>query len=485
MNARKNTLYNVSYRVFSILLPLVTAPYLSRTVGKAGVGLYSYAWNISYIFVLVGTLGLENYGVRAISRVRDDPEQLNRTFSAIWRMQRIVASLALIVWLLYVFLIAGEEKLIALSLTMMSVSCLCNLDWCLMGLDQFRPIALRNTCVKLLAAACVFLFIRGPEDLWVYGFAWSLATLLGCLSCCLSLRGKVRVVPVTLREALSHLPACSLLFVSVLAVSVYRIMDKVMVGAMAGMEQNGLYENAEKIIYCLSGFISAFGNVMMPRASHLLSLQKEDSVREGMDLSMHLVMCMVSAMAFGILGVATRFAPLFYGGEFLESGILMMPLGFSLMMIGFANVIRMQWILPHGLDHIVLRSVLSGAAVNLLANFLLIPRLGAMGAVIGTLMAELSVPTVQYLHLRRELPYLRYLVTVLAYTVCGFAMTAVIWAVSPLISGNSWSALALLVFLGALVYGILCLVYWRISGVRLLSRVLPKSIKKHLKFLKG
>ena len=39
MNTRKNTLYNVAYRVFSMLLPLVTAPYLSRVVGTEGVGL--------------------------------------------------------------------------------------------------------------------------------------------------------------------------------------------------------------------------------------------------------------------------------------------------------------------------------------------------------------------------------------------------------------------------------------------------------------
>lgn len=62
MNTRKNTLYNVAYRVFSMLLPLVTAPYLSRVVGTEGVGLYGYSWAISYVFVLIGLLGLENYG---------------------------------------------------------------------------------------------------------------------------------------------------------------------------------------------------------------------------------------------------------------------------------------------------------------------------------------------------------------------------------------------------------------------------------------
>ena len=73
-STRKNAAYNVAYRLFSVLLPLVTAPYLSRTVGTEGVGLYSYAWNISYVFVLIGMLGLNDYGVRAVAQVRDDRE---------------------------------------------------------------------------------------------------------------------------------------------------------------------------------------------------------------------------------------------------------------------------------------------------------------------------------------------------------------------------------------------------------------------------
>ena len=105
MSTRKNTAYNMAYRVFSILLPLVTAPFLSRQVGQGGVGLYSYAWNISYFMCLAAMLGLENYGTRAIAAVRDDREALNRTFSAIWRMQRAVAGAVLILWLAYVFLV--------------------------------------------------------------------------------------------------------------------------------------------------------------------------------------------------------------------------------------------------------------------------------------------------------------------------------------------------------------------------------------------
>ena len=464
MSIRKNAVYNMAYRVFSLLLPLVTAPYLSRVVGTEGVGLYDYAWNISYVFVLVGMLGLENYGVRAIARVRDDRDALNRTFSEIWRMQLLVAGITLLVWLGYVFLVAGEEQPIALHLTLMSVSCLLNLDWCLMGLDQFRPIALRNTAVKLAGAAAIFLLVKDRGDLWLYALVWSLATVAGCLSCWTTLRGRVRLVRVSWKDALRHLPPCAMLFVSVIAVSVYRRMDVIMLGAMRGWEPNGLYGAAEKIIYCLSGFISAIGTVMLPQASALARKGQVDTLKSRIALSMDLMMCMTAALAFGLASVATAFAPLFYGDDFASSGTLMIPLAFTLMTIGFANVIRTQWVLPSGQDHILIRSVVTGACVNLALNAVCIPRLGAMGAVIGTLAAETAVPLVQWLHLRRELSYPRYLVSCAAYALIGSIMLLAVRLTASLLPFSGWPGLGVQVAVGAAVYVPLVLLYWKITG---------------------
>ena len=476
MSTRKNTLYNMAYRLFSMLLPLVTAPWLSRAVGTEGVGLYGYAWAISYTFCLVGLLGLENYGPRAIAQSKDEPAQLNRTFSAIWKMQLLVAGLTLLVWCGYVAFVAGEEKQIAFHLTLMSVSCLVNVDWCLMGLEQFKPIALRNTVVKLLAAAAVFIFVRRPEELWIYAFVWSLSTFIGCTSCFLSLRGKVKFVPVPWREALNHLKPCAVLSISVIAVSVYRQMSKVMIGALSDMHQTGLYENADKIILCLAGFISAIGTVMLPKVSHMTAQGRMDDVRKHIDASMDLVMCMVCALGFGLASIAVEFAPLFYGADFAESGLLMIPLAFTLLTIGFANVIRTQWVLPQKRDSIFVKSVLTGAAVNVALNALLIPSFGAMGAVIATLAAELSVPVVQFIILRRELPYLQYMKYVLAYSVIGLLMAGAV-RLAALLPVGGWLGLAVQVAVGGIVYVALCLVWWKISGNRHILGVLKKSAK--------
>ena len=464
-STRKNAMYNMAYRLFSVLLPLVTAPYLSRTVGPDGMGLYSRAWSISYIFCLIAMLGLNDYGVRAVARARDSRDELNRVISGIWQMQLAVAGITLIGWFGYVFLAAGEERTVAFHLTLMSVSCLVSLDWCLMGPDIFRPIALRNTFIKTAAAVCVFLFVRSREDLWIYALVWSLSTLIGNLSCIPGLRGKVRYTPVPIRESLKHLRPCATLFISVMAVNIYRTMDKVMVSSLAGLEQNGLYENAEKIIYCLSGFISAIGTVMMPKISHMRQQGKTEEILRTISRGMELMMCMVCAMAFGVAAVADRFAPLFYGEDFAYSGTLMAPLGFTLIMIGFANVVRTQWVLPQGKDYVFVRSVCAGAAVNLAVNFALIPGMKSIGAVIGTLAAEMTVPVMQYLMLRKELPYGRFLGYAAVYSAFGAVMLLAVRAAGRLpVSG--WPGLALQVAAGMLVYGGLTLGYWKLTGKR-------------------
>ncbi len=476
MSTRKNTLYNMAYRLFSMLLPLVTAPWLSRAVGTEGVGLYGYAWAISYTFCLVGLLGLENYGPRAIAQARDDKPSLDRTFSAIWKMQLLVAGLTLLAWCGYVAFVAGAEKQIAFHLTLMSVSCLVNVDWCLMGLDQFKPIALRNTIVKLLAAAAVFIFVHKPDDLWIYAFVWSLSTFIGCVSCFLSLRGKVRYVRVSWKEALTHLRPCVVLSISVIAVSVYRQMDKVMIGALSDMHQTGLYENAEKIILCLAGFISAIGTVMLPKISNMTAKGLLDDVKKHMDASMDMVMCMVCALGFGLVSIAVEFAPLFYGEAFAASGWLMIPLSMTLLTIGFANVIRTQWVLPQKRDGIFVKSVLTGAGVNVVLNALLIPSFGAMGAVVATVAAELSVPVVQFIILRKELPFLQYVKYAAGYSVIGIAMCGVV-RLAALLPVGGWLGLAVQVAAGGMAYVALCLVWWKITGNRHILGILGKKTK--------
>lgn len=47
---KTNIIYNLLYQVLILLIPLITAPYLSRVLGVKGIGVYSYVSSIAYYF---------------------------------------------------------------------------------------------------------------------------------------------------------------------------------------------------------------------------------------------------------------------------------------------------------------------------------------------------------------------------------------------------------------------------------------------------
>lgn len=87
-----------------------------------------------------------------------------------------------------------------------------------------------------------------------------------------------------------------------------------------------------------------------------------------------------------------------------------------------------------------------------------------MGAVIGTLAAEFTVPFSQWLMLRRELPYGRFLGMVVAYCLLGLVMLGAVRLCGMLCPWDGWIRLGVEVLVGIGVYGVSCLAYWRLTG---------------------
>ena len=100
-----NFAYNILYQILVILLPLITAPYISRVLGATGVGIYAYTYSVVYYFQLIAMLGIGNHGNRSIAAVRDSKEEVSRVFCEIYSIQITTFTLAIIVYLIYVICI--------------------------------------------------------------------------------------------------------------------------------------------------------------------------------------------------------------------------------------------------------------------------------------------------------------------------------------------------------------------------------------------
>ena len=76
----RNYLYNLSYQILTLLLPLVTASYLARALGATANGIYGYTYTIVNYFVIFGSLGISLYGQREIAYVQNNKQKRKQVF---------------------------------------------------------------------------------------------------------------------------------------------------------------------------------------------------------------------------------------------------------------------------------------------------------------------------------------------------------------------------------------------------------------------
>ena len=52
MSLKKNFLYNIMYQILIMILPLITAPYISRVIGAEGIGIHIHTLLLIILFYL-------------------------------------------------------------------------------------------------------------------------------------------------------------------------------------------------------------------------------------------------------------------------------------------------------------------------------------------------------------------------------------------------------------------------------------------------
>ena len=217
---KKNFLYNASYNLLNICIPLITTPYLSRVLGANGIGVYSYSYSIAHFFVIFIMLGLNNYGCREIAKSRDERERLSGTFWSIYFLQLFLGIFVNAVYFLYCSFIA-ENRMAAIVLGMYTLSACFDINWFFFGMEDFKLTAVRSFLIKILKTALVFLFVKNSSDVYIYCAIMAGGFLINQLILWPRLINKVSFVFPKFCDISVHIKPNLILFISVISVTVF------------------------------------------------------------------------------------------------------------------------------------------------------------------------------------------------------------------------------------------------------------------------
>ena len=455
----KNFIHNLSYQLLLIIVPMISAPYVSRCLGAANVGTFSYTSSVVSYFTLFVVFGFHVYGQREIARVQNDISTRSQLFYKIQLYKGIFCALVTLIYLAFVSF-QHDYKIFYIIQLITLISTFFDISYFFQGLEIFKILVFLNGIVKVISLICIFLFIHNDSDLNRYILISCLSVLLGNLSMWVFLpryTSKIsRINAISGKEFLIILQ----LFLPMISVQIYFNIDKTMLGSMnKDMVASGYYEQALKIIRICQTVIISIGGVLISGASRLLSGSLEEEAKKTVQKSIDFALLLASPMTFGLLAIADIFIPLYFGDDYLASTPIVLIMAPILMMSAISNTVSNGLLIPLNRQNFISLSTLIAALVNVLLNFALIPSYSIRGAAVATVFTELCV-LILVIYFARDYIFIgKILFSLIKYLLFSFIMYMALNFIKPRLL-SSYSILRStfeLIIIGMLVYGFIYL----------------------------
>ena len=453
----KNYIYNLAYQMLVLILPLITTPYVSKVLGAAGIGIYSYTLSIATYFILFGSLGIAMYGQREIAYIRDNLEKKSLTF---WEIVIVRLSTMSISLLLYILIFANGEnynvyyKILIIELIANAL----DISWFFQGLEEFKKTVIRNTIVKIISVICIFTIIKNSTDLWLYILIYAVSNLLGNLSLWMYLPKYLKKVRYKELNFKKHILPIISLFIPQIAMQVYLVVDKTMLGNILGdMSEVGNYEQSQKIIKTALTVVTALGTVVAPRIANIISNNDKKEVEKYLENSFRFVWLLGLPIMLGLIATSRTIVPWFLGVGY-EKSISLVMIGAPLIIaIGLSNVTGIQFLIPAKKQKAFTKSVVIGAILNFVLNLIFIPYFKSAGALTASIIAELAIVIVQLLEVKKDID-----IRIILNNVHKYLISAIIMFIPVYIFGLCQEPTIITTFiqviLGGLIYGLILIV---------------------------
>ena len=422
----KNYLYNLSYQLLLIILPIITTPYVSRVLGAKGVGTYSYTNSITQYFILLGCIGLNLYGQREIAYYQNDIKKRNKTFFELLFLRFITLTISIIIF--YFTMVSHSKYSYIFIIQILDIiASIFDISWFFQGIEDFQKTVLRNFVVRIICVSLIFMFVKSPNDLQLYVLCYSGTLLLGNLSLWLYMPKYVSKSDVSKLNIKRHIKPAIMLFLPQIATSIYTLLDKTMIGYITNdTSEVAYYEQSQTLIKTVMTVITSLGTAMMPRIANLFKNEKHEEIRIYMQNSIKFVLVLAIPFTFGIMAIAKGFVPWFFGSgyeEVIPNIELIAPI---IIFIGMTTVTGTQYLLPLGRQKEYTLSVIIGCVINVVLNGALIIVFKSIGAAIATFIAELIILIVQLYYLRNDFD-LKYIMSqFIKYSLFGLAMFCIV-----------------------------------------------------------
>lgn len=385
---------NIMKLAMNIIFPLIMFPYASRILLPEGIGRISFAFSIVSFFMLFALLGIPTYGIRVCAQVRDDRVKLSKTVKELFLINVVMTVIVYIVLLISLFMVDkfSSDKLLYIVCGSAIVLNSCGMDWLFQALEQYRYITIRSFIFKMLGLILLVIFVRNSSDYIMYAAICVISSYGSNIMNLIFARKYIdfRSIGVKL-EIIKHIKPIVIIFSITAAASIYMNLDITMLGFMKDNTAVGYYDIAIKIETLILSFVTALGVVLLPRTTYYLENSMYEKYIIAIEKALNYVKIVALPLTIFFIFAAKKCILILAGKSYIEAIPTMQVIMPVVMLSGFSSIIGMQIFISNGKEKYLLIVAITGAIIDIIANYILIPNYSATGSALATTITEFIV----------------------------------------------------------------------------------------------
>lgn len=404
----KNVIYKFSLEVLRIFIPIISVPYIYRIFKPEIMGNIEFSQSISGYFFIFAGFGVYTYGLREVSRVRNDEKKRNKLFTELFLISIISSILVTMIYFCYVYFKFNNDILLKNMLLINSIqltSYIFYIEWINEAFENYKFISQKTIIVKLLNLICIFLFIKISNDFYKYLFLVNIFTFLNNFISFIYIRKYIKFDFKNLKIKKYLFPLGMILLISNINI-LYTQLDKIALGFYSKqMEEVAYYGVAQKVMSILMVIIMSIISVTMPRLSFYLGQNQKNEYENMFNKIFPFIYLLLFPIGIGIIILSKEISLFFGGTAYLPAQGVVTVFGIRIIIVTVESLLSNHVIFLNQKEKVM--AVILGICgiSNFIMKYLLIRfnYFNAASAIFTTMLAEILIITLDYWYIKKYL----------------------------------------------------------------------------------
>mgnify|MGYP004474198615 CR=1 FL=1 len=394
---------NAIKSLMGIIFPLISFPYVAKTLNVVDLGQYNFASSVIGYFALFAQLGISSYAVREGAGIRDNKEKLKKFCEEIFSINMLATVGVYIVFFICLLAVPKFHGYTALLLTfsVQIIFTTIGTEWIFGIYEDYLFLTIRSIVIQILSIVLLFVFVRKRGDVIPYALVTVMANVGANLVNGIYAQKKIRFGLITSLNLKHHLKPILIIFSTALACTIYVNSDVTVLGFISSDYNVGLYSVSTKIYTVLKTVATSTLMVAIPRLSYYIANNMQHEYNKQLKTILQTVIVLIVPVTVGVIMLRREVILILADESYMEAVESLVILCATLPICVLATFVGQCILMPFKEEEIIFRATMVSAVVNLALNLILIPFFAQNAAAFTTLLAEATALIIQAYYARK------------------------------------------------------------------------------------